>query len=198
MKVITKKFTEMVTYSVFALLVLFFCLVPVSAQTDNPPQIPCGGNKPLAKRTLDEILCLEDDQRKKIRQINQEMKEQLDVARRRLLFAQRALDEAIYGNNDTTEAIIEQRARDLGSAQAEFARIRSIIDLRIRRVLTQDQVNRFIYWRGLKMRQRNRAIRQEMQNRPINRLDNLPLQDRNRQKLAPTNTPTKPSTTKKP
>jgi Spy/CpxP family protein refolding chaperone len=201
MKVITNKFTGLTVCFVFALLVLLFSFVPASAQTDTPqPQFPCGGDKPFARRTLDEVLCLEDEQRRKIRMINQEMKEQLDVARRRLLFAQRALDEAVYGNNDTNEATIEQRARDLGNAQAEFSRVRSLIDFRIRRVLTQEQVNRFRIWREWRIRQKNNNMKRQMQDRPINRpiQNKLPIQENNRQKLTPINTQTKPQSNKKP
>lgn len=163
MKLKKNKFVLITSGIAFALVILLFSYVPTSAQEfdETPPPIPCGGNKPIARRNLEEILCLEDNQRRSIRLINADMKPQLDVARRRMMFAQRVLDETIYGKDTVDDSIVEQRARELAAAQAEFARTRALTDLKIRRVLTQEQVRRFLWWRLWKNKQQ---IRRNIQN----------------------------------
>ncbi len=166
----------------FALLFLLFSSIPVSAQNENmPTPSPCGDpNKPLQQRTLDEILCLTPEQRLQIRNINESVKDQTQMARRRLQFAQRALDEAIYGDNTADDATIEQRAKDLGEAQAEIARLRATTDLKIRRILTQEQIRRFRFWREWKARQeRNRLLRQQNQQQMNKQRPNNNLPKRN-------------------
>jgi Spy/CpxP family protein refolding chaperone len=178
-----------------ASLFLVFSFVPALAQDQAGTVFqlpPCAGDKPLALRSLDEILCLENEQRRSIRLINQEMKPQLDIARRRVQFAQRALDEAIYGDNASDEATIEQRAKDLASAQGEFARIRSLTDFRIRRVLTLEQVKRFRLWREWRIRQNNIRLQRALQN---NRRNQNNLQQQNNKQ---NNRPQRPLTNRKP
>src|SRR5437763_7111100 len=61
---------------------------------------------------------------------------------RRLNQARRALDEAIYSDT-VDESLIEQRARDVAEAQAALVRLRAQTELRIRRVLTPEQLQTF-------------------------------------------------------
>lgn len=196
MKLTTNKFAGF-TLSV-AFVILTF--VSASAQTENTQLAlpPCAGDKPLAERTLDEILCLEDRQRRQIRLINAEMNSQLEEARRRMQIAQKVLDEAIYGYTNVDDATVEQRAREFSAAQAEFVRIRSLKDVRVRRVLTQQQLRRFIFWREWQSRRNNQRITRPLQN---NRRVNRPLQNQNnlQQNDKQNNSPqTKPQTNKKP
>lgn len=181
MKLKKNKFVVITSGIAFALVILLFSYVPASAQEfdETPPPIPCGGNKPIARRNLEEILCLEDNQRRSIRLINADMKPQLDVARRRMMFAQRVLDETIYGKDTVDDAIVEQRARELAAAQAEFARTRALTDLKIRRVLTQEQVRRFLWWRGWKTKQqiRRNTQNQQQDNRPRQIINNRQQQN---------------------
>lgn len=187
-----------ITSFVFALLILFFSLAPVSAQTQEGEDTamtlpPCAGNKPFAQRNLDEILCLEDGQRRSIRMINAEMKEQLDTAQRRMQFARRALDHAVYGETISDEATIEQRAREVGMAMAEFARVRALIDLKIRRVLTPEQVKRFLIWREMNARREER-LRRALQ-RQNDRQNVNPRQNRNNFPIRQNNNPNRPQAT---
>lgn len=174
--------------------------ISASAQTEStqPSLPPCAGDKPIAERTLDEVLCLEDTQRKRIRLINVEMNTQLEEARRRMQIAQKVLDETIYGNGNSDDATVEQRAREFGAAQAEFVRIRSLKDFKVRRVLTPEQLRRFIFWRELQSRRNNQRIVRPLQN---NRRVNQRLQNQNnlRQQNKQNNSPqTKPQANKKP
>jgi len=164
MKITPNKLAGFTASFAFAFLFLLCSFVPVKAQNENAPAPPpCGdANKPFQQRTLDEILCLTPEQRIQIRQINESLKDQVQAARRRLQFAKRALDEAIYGDNPADDATVEQRAKELGEAQGEIARLQATRELKMRRVLTQEQIRRFRFWLEWKARQeRNKLLRQQ-------------------------------------
>lgn len=119
-------------------------------------------------------LNLTPDQVGKIRSILEEKKLERQTARRRLNQAQRALDQAIY-SDDATEAVIEQRAREVAEAQAAEVRLRAITELNIRRVLTPEQLSTFRRIRQERMRtQREQRLENGNQQRPLknDRLEN--------------------------
>jgi Spy/CpxP family protein refolding chaperone len=74
----------------------------------------------------------------------------------RLQQARRALDEAIYADNPD-ERVIEERVREVGAAQAAVVRLRTFTELKIRRILSAEQLDAF---RRLQRRPRRRQ-RQE-------------------------------------
>jgi Spy/CpxP family protein refolding chaperone len=119
-------------------------------------------------------LNLTPDQVGRIRSILQEKKFERQSTGQRLRQAQRALDEAIYSDN-ATEAVIEQRAREVAEAQAAQIRLRAMTELNIRRVLTPEQLGTFRRIRQESMRA-NREQRLENGNpqRPLknDRLEN--------------------------
>lgn len=80
------------------------------------------------------------DQLQQIRAIREESKDEWRAIRERLSQAHSALDDAIYSDN-VNEALIAERAREVGVAQAAVARMRSLTELKIRRVLTHEQLN---------------------------------------------------------
>jgi Spy/CpxP family protein refolding chaperone len=80
------------------------------------------------------------DQLQQIRAIREESKDEWRAIRERLAQAYSALDDAIYSDN-VNEALIAERAREVGVAQAAVARMRSLTELKIRRVLTPEQLN---------------------------------------------------------
>src|SRR5438270_858532 len=79
----------------------------------------------------------------------------------RLNRARRMLDEAIYSDT-VDEALIEQRARDVAEAQAALVRLRATTELRVRRILTPEQLQQFRYIR-------QQAIRERQLQRQLNR-----------------------------
>lgn len=85
---------------------------------------------------------------------------------RRLSRARRALDEAIYSES-SNEALIEESAREVAAAQAELTRLRAATELRVRRVLTPEQLNLFrdlrrqAQSRQTIRRERRREVRQQ-------------------------------------
>ena len=110
------------------------------------------------------------DQLQQIRAIREQNREEWRAVRQRLGEAFRALDEAVYADN-VNDALIEERARELGAAQAAVSRMRAFTELKIRRLLTPEQLNTL------------RALRQEARaegrnTRRENRLNARPLRRR--------------------
>jgi hypothetical protein len=109
-----------------------------------------------------------------MRSIQSESVPQAQQLNRQLNQARRALDEAIYSDN-VDEALIEQRARDVAEAQAALVRFRAQTELRVRRILTPEQLQTFRNLRQEAMRERRIERRLERQANPRrqgNALDN--------------------------
>src|SRR5256714_10743336 len=87
-------------------------------------------------------LNLSQEQIGQMRAIQGESVPQAQALTRRLNQARRALDEAIYSDT-LDESLIEQRARDVADAQAAPGPLRAQTELRIRRVLTPEQLQTF-------------------------------------------------------
>lgn len=134
--------------SIVALLVVV--VVPVVAQqqreveTGDARQVesererrqPEGGRRGDG---LMERLNLSPEQRAQIRTIRQQTHAEGRLITQRVRQSRRALDEAIY-SDDADESVIEARARDLAAAQADGVRLRALTELRIRRLLTPEQL----------------------------------------------------------
>ena len=126
------------------LLLLILSPLPALAQSDsagasnqieqaaNTPGVQ--GGDPLRR------LNLTPDQIERIRAINEQNRAQWRAARQQLNQAQRALEEAIYSDT-ADEAVIEESARAVATAQGEVVRLRALTELNIRRVLTPDQLS---------------------------------------------------------
>lgn len=144
---------------------LFLCLLaaPASAQENDAAAsaeaeqgaVNQGGN-------LIRTLGLTPEQLARIRMIREQNREERQRVVERLRSAQRALDEAIYAENPS-EAVIEERARELAAAQAASARLRALTELSIRRVLTPEQLGTL---RSLRQRQVQRRRLERELNRP--------------------------------
>jgi len=127
------------------------------------PQMQRGQNGPPDDpiRQLD----LTPDQIAKIRAIREGAKDERMAINQRLRQAQLALDDAIETDN-ASETLIEQRARELAEAQGAATRMRAITELRIRRVMTPEQLAKL------------RTLRQQAQQFRENRRDLGPAQIR--------------------
>jgi Spy/CpxP family protein refolding chaperone len=95
-------------------------------------------------------LNLTPEQVTRMREIREQSVPQAREMTRRLNQARRALDEAIYSDS-VDEALVEQRAREVSEAQAALVRLRAQTELRVRRVLTPEQLQIF---RDLRLRAR--------------------------------------------
>ncbi len=171
MKSLMSKLSMAAATIVLSLALPFLASTQAFAQQDDEPQPPPPREgrpgEPLPERRGDgdliERLNLTLEQVKQIREIRQKSAEEWHTTRQRMGRAQRALEEAIY-SDAVDEAEIEARARDLGTAQTAVARLRALTELRIRRVLTPEQLNTFRTMRAeaqLKDQQRRREMRDE-------------------------------------
>jgi Spy/CpxP family protein refolding chaperone len=83
-------------------------------------------------------LNLTPEQREQIRSIREHNKEERAAINQRVRDSNLALEEALNSDNPD-EAVIEQRVRAVGEAQASAMRMRILTEVRIRRVLTVEQ-----------------------------------------------------------
>jgi Spy/CpxP family protein refolding chaperone len=170
-----------------ALLSIVFTCAPAWAQNEDaatPPVRDDNGQSANASNTRRRdplrALNLTPDQIQQIRAIRQESKEEWRAARQRLALAHRALDEAIYSDH-VNEALVEERAREVGEAQATVIRLRSLTELKIRRVLTSEQLNTLRVMRqqaradrGDRAAENGFALRRQRRGRPV-RHEDAPL-----------------------
>ena len=87
-------------------------------------------------------LNLTAEQRERLREIREQSEAEARDLTRRVRLARRALDEAIYADS-SDESKIEHHARLLLDAQAELLRLRVATELKVRRVLTPEQLRAF-------------------------------------------------------
>jgi Spy/CpxP family protein refolding chaperone len=107
----------------------------VSAQT---AQQPSSAPEPQQGGDLIRQLNLTPEQREQIRSIRMNNSGERAAIKSHLDDANRALEDAL--NSETPdEALVEQRLRELATAQAAAMRMRILTEIRIRRVLTSEQ-----------------------------------------------------------
>jgi len=118
--------------------------VPGSSQArylspQDPQSEPAAG--PRQQDAQDPItqLNLTPEQREKIRAIREETKNERAEINQRLKQANIALQQALESDNPD-EALVEQRLRDAAAAQTAATRMRVLTEVRIRRVLTHEQL----------------------------------------------------------
>jgi Spy/CpxP family protein refolding chaperone len=117
---------------------------------------------------LADQLKLTPEQVGKIARIREETKEERRLVNQRVRQAQRALEEAIYSDS-ANETLIEERSRELSTAQAEALRMRSRMELNVRRVLTPEQLTtlRMIRERARARQQERRLLNPNRVQRPL-------------------------------
>ena len=155
----------------FALSVLLLFSFARTAQaqdaTDNAaPQPEVAPRERAASRRNDAAsllmqLNLSPEQRAQLIEIRTQSASEDQVLSRRLNQARRALDAAIYADN-VDEAVIEERAREVAAALSAVLRMRALTQLRVRRVLTPEQLDLFLQLRreaSLRQRRERRGRR---------------------------------------
>jgi Spy/CpxP family protein refolding chaperone len=100
-------------------------------QPGNPEAQQAGGD-PIRQ------LNLTPEQREQIRAIREQNKTERAAINERVSESNRAL-EAELDSDNPDEAVVEQRVREVGTAQAAAMRMRTLTEVRIRRVLTPEQ-----------------------------------------------------------
>jgi Spy/CpxP family protein refolding chaperone len=134
---------------VSTLLVVGFVLVLASAgyasaaaQEQQPSQVQQQAQvqqQPPAEDPIRE-LNLTPEQREKIRSIREQHKEERFAINQRLRSANLELERVLDSDNPD-ESLVEQRLRDVAAAQAASMRMRVLSEVRIRRVLTPEQLS---------------------------------------------------------
>ena len=151
---------------------------------------PAASSAPRAQAIWCERLNLTPEQQRQLREIRVQGEPETRELTRRVRLARRALDEAIY-SDAVEDALVEQRTRELAAAQAALMRLRATTELKVRRVLTVEQLQTF---RELR---RQAARRQLLQRRLRGARGHSPLPARPARRrrpaaapLAPRHTPT--------
>lgn len=126
----------------FALALLTLCAPHTSAQNATQQQPSEEAPAAADAASLLSELNLTAAQVTQMREIREQSVPQARELTRRLNQARRALDESIYSDT-ADEALVEQRAREVSEAQAAVVRLRAQTELRVRRVLTPEQLQTF-------------------------------------------------------
>lgn len=135
-----------------------------AAQEPDAPQAP-PQPQPARAENLMQRLNLSREQRQQLREIRKLSEPEVRAQTRRVRLARRALDEAIYADA-VDETLVEQRARELSAAQSALVRLRAATELKIRRVLTAEQLQLF---RTLRQEAQQRQQLQRRMNRDLKR-----------------------------
>ena len=153
----------------FICFLIGFSVVGVSAQNAQPN--PKNTKNNFRQGKLLQSLGLSKEQIQQIRRINGEKRIQINEAQMRLRQANRNLDQAIYADN-VNEAEIQNRLKEVQNAHAEVIRIRALTELEVRKILTAEQLNKFLQMRRQVLERMNNGDNpsvsppDEMQNPP--------------------------------
>ncbi len=156
----TKQTLSMLLLGIPVLLCVFS---EVHAQSGQQPEPQEQSEIQPPQRRGDPIreLNLTPEQRRQIRAIREQLREERAAINLRLREAIRALDEALDVDNPD-EAAIEKLIRDVAAAQVASMRMRVLSELRIRRVLTAEQI---AVLRGLQREERRYRQLEELRRR---------------------------------
>jgi Spy/CpxP family protein refolding chaperone len=125
--------------TLLALLAFLSTVPPATGQATQQPSATPEPQQSGAGGDLIQQLNLSPEQREQIRSIRQSNKDERAAINQRLRQANQSLDEAL-DSDKPDEAVVEQRMRDVGAAQAAAMRMRILTEVRIRRVLTAEQL----------------------------------------------------------
>ena len=142
------------------------CAAAVAQEQDEPEaRQPASPRRPARELNLMQRLNLTREQRQHLREIRQQSEPELRDLARRLRLARRALDEAVYADA-ADEALVEQRSRELAVLQNLLTHTRAVTEMKVRRVLTDEQLRRF---RDLRRQAQRRQMLQRRMNRALRR-----------------------------
>lgn len=117
-------------------------------------------------------LNLSPEQRERIRAIREQLQAERASVTQRLRETNQALEEALDVDNPD-ESVVEQRLRDVAAAQAAVMRLRVLSEVRIRRVLTPEQLTTLRTLRQNARSFRRERQRENMEMRRQERVDRL-------------------------
>lgn len=114
-------------------------------------------------------LNLSPEQRERIRAIRENTRDERAAINQRLREANRALEEVLDSENPS-EAVVEKHLRDVAEAQAASLRMRISTEMKVRRVLTTDQLTTL---RTLRQNARNLRRERQLENNEMRRRDSF-------------------------
>lgn len=124
------------TLAFMALMTIFVGAVSVAGQA--PPQMaPVPPERPFRADPIQQ-LNLTPEQREQIRVIREENRDERSTINQRVRDANRALEQVLDTDNPN-ESVVEERVREAAAAQAAAMRMRIMSEVKIRRVLSQEQ-----------------------------------------------------------
>jgi Spy/CpxP family protein refolding chaperone len=146
--------TQLLLTSLATVSLTLSAIISVDARSLQDPEAP--PTEPRSGTDADPIplLRLSPEQRQRIRAINEENQEERQRVNRQLREAQRALNQSLDVDSPSQD-LIDERIRDVAQAHAAQIRIRVLQELRIRSVLTPDQVR---LWKTLRARNLRRRL----------------------------------------
>jgi Spy/CpxP family protein refolding chaperone len=150
-----------------ALVLIVSFSLPVIVRSQEPSQQP--SQQPAQDDPIRQ-LNLTPEQRQKIRAITEDNRDERMRINRRLREAQSALEETLDADSPS-DAAVEERIQDVAAAQAAQIRMRALTELKIRSVLSPEQLR---IWREIRVRQQ--TLRRQLNNPDARRRDNLPNQ----------------------
>lgn len=95
----------------------------------------------LMRRVFDR-LDLTDQQKLQIRQIRFESQSEIQAVRAQVRDARRNLEESLYGDS-FDQAVVEARIKEVAQSEANLLRLETESQVKVRQVLTAEQVRRF-------------------------------------------------------
>jgi len=151
-----KKFNLITALFLAALLIFSFSNVKAQEDVTVAPETFNQNHRNRRPNLLAE-LALTQEQIRQIRLINKENKFSIRAAQQRLRAANQNLDLAIYTDN-LDETAVQSLLREVQTAQVEVIKLRSLTELAVRKILTQEQLTKF--------RDLRRQFAEKMENRP--------------------------------
>ena len=147
-----------------ALLLSPLC-APAAARGQEGPEARPSATPRRPARAIDLMrrLNLTREQRQRLREIRQQSEPELRDLARRVRLARRALDEAVYADA-ADEGLVEQRSRELAVLQNLLTHARAVTEMKVRRVLTDEQLRLF---RDLRRQAQRRQMLQRRMNRAL-------------------------------
>ncbi|QQS41832.1 MAG: periplasmic heavy metal sensor [Acidobacteriota bacterium] len=129
-------------------------------QVDTPGNdfVANEADRPERADILRRELQLSQEQLRKIRILNAEMRPRMRDAQQAFRIARRDLDEAIYAD-ELNEEDLRIKMRAVNEAQAEVNRLRAFSEVAVRKILSPEQLVRFRQLRQRFARQGERGVR---------------------------------------
>jgi Spy/CpxP family protein refolding chaperone len=123
---------------------------------------------PAKRPNLLQELGLSTEQVQVIRTINKTQKPKMEAAQRNFRQAKKALDDAVYADN-FVEADVETKTKDVQTTQARIIKVKTETEVAIRKVLTPEQLVKFVELRQRLMQSlkpQNRPLLKQMKRFP--------------------------------